>query len=209
MRAKHIVIVGLTILGLGSMGPVWTHSDAEAANYNRGARYRTRAMLPAGTSFNVELNSKISSDDSHAGDVWTGTVTQSVYSNDRIVIPAGSPVTGVVTSAAQGTHNTRAQLGLAVREVTANGETYRLNADTQPIVAGTSRAKKIGAVALGAAGGALLGHTVAKDHHGTLIGGLVGGAAGYGLTRNALRTLQLKPGTELTFTAQEAMAVRR
>jgi outer membrane lipoprotein SlyB len=84
----------------------------------------------------------------------------------------------------------------------------RFNGETEPIVAGSNRAKKIGAIVGGAAVGGVLGHVVGGSK-GTVIGGLRGGAAGYGATRHALRTMQLKPGTVVTFTAREDVVARR
>ncbi|MEO7867007.1 MAG: hypothetical protein ABIU54_05135 [Candidatus Eisenbacteria bacterium] len=159
-------------------------------------------MIPAGTSVNVRLDSKISTDETKQGDTWTGTVTRSVMAGNQVVIPAGSPVQGVVTSCVPGTHSTRPEIGMSIRQVTPNNRSMRMNAYTQPIVAGSNRAKKLGVIAGGAAVGALVGHTVAKDNHGTLIGGVLGGASAYGLTRHSMRTMQLKPGTELTFTTR-------
>jgi len=207
MKARRLV-VALTILSLGSLALGWTH---DASAQNRWRRYRNgSAAVAAGATLNVRLDSQISTEDAHNGDTWTGHVTNDVTANDgRVAIPAGSPVTGVVTDAEQGTHSTPAQLDLSVRSVTVNGRTMDLNADAPEVVAGSQRAHKIGAIAGGAAVGALLGHTVAKNNHGTLIGGLVGGAAGYGLTRHAFRTLQLKPGTVMTFTTREQMMARR
>jgi hypothetical protein len=201
---KVRMLAATAILALGSVCSLWNTSEARSYRYRTyGSTYNSsRIVIPAGTSFNVRLDSKISTEDAQRGDTWTGTVTQSVIAGNRVVIPAGTPVEGVVTSAAQGTHNSRPQLGLAVRRVNVDGGSRVMNADTEPIVAGSNRAKKIGAIAGGAAVGALLGHTIAKDKHGTLIGGLLGGAAGYGLTRHALRTMQLKPGTVLTFTTR-------
>ena len=207
MGRKFFAAAALATLALGPLSSTSTSAQSNGG-YQRGYS-RSSAVVGAGTSINVRLDSKISSESAHRGDSWTGTVTQNVYSGNQVVIPAGTPVTGVVTTAAQGTHSTRAQIGLAVRRVEMNGQTRTMYADTPPIVAGSSRAKKIGAIAGGAAVGALLGHTVARGNHGTLIGGLVGGAAGYGLTRNALRTLELKPGTEVSFTTRQDVAVRR
>jgi len=210
MRTKTFAAITLAVLALGSLSSAWTNTPAYAQRWYRHARWNgSSAMIPAGTSIDVRIDSKISTDDSRPGDTWTGTVNQSVYSGDRVVIPAGSPVSGTVTSAIQGTHDTRPQLDLSVRRVTVNGETRVMNADTEPIVAGSQRAKKLGAIAGGAAVGALVGHTVAKEHHGTLIGGLLGGAAGYGLTRHALRTLELEPGTVVSFTTRQDMMARR
>jgi hypothetical protein len=208
MKVKSVAAVTLMVVGLGSLGSTWMSSQAEAQGWHRGG-YRSSALVGAGSTVNVRLDSKISTETAHQGDSWTGTVSQSIYSGDRVMIPAGSPVSGVVTSAAQGTHDARPQISLAVRRVNLNGQSYVMNADTEPIVAGTSRAKKIGAIAGGAAVGALVGHTVAKGSHGTLIGGLLGGAAGYGLTRHAFRTLELQPGTVVSFTTREDVVARR
>lgn len=192
---EHPVFIALAILA----GSAWASGQAVAATY----------YVAAGTPIHVRLDSKISTEDANAGDAWTGTVSQSVYSRGRVVIPAGSPVRGVVTSSRHGTHSTRPQLDLAVRQVTVDGRTRAMHANTPAIVAGSKRAKKIGAIAGGAAAGALLGHAVGGGKKGAVIGGLVGGAATYGLTRNAFRTLQLKPGTVVTFTTDESVAMRR
>lgn len=229
MRPKSIVVAAAAILVMGSMaGLIVEQAKAQQTyqrnprdqRYQRFPRYQrggwNRSVISAGTSINVRLDTKISTENANPGDTWSGTVTQSVYSNstDRyssngVAIPAGSPVTGVVANSAQGTHDTRPEIDLALQSISVNGRSYAVNADTDPIIAGTSRAKKVGAIAGGAAVGALLGHTVARDHHGTLVGGLLGGLVGYGATRHAFRTLQLEPGTVMTFTTREDVLARR
>jgi uncharacterized protein YqgC (DUF456 family) len=215
MRIKTVAAGTLLMLAIGVRGVSWADAQSRGYHSRRGgwrhsnSLRQSNSMVASGTPINVRLDAAISTDDVHDGDGWTGTVNQSVVSGNRITIPAGSPVMGVVTSALQGTHETQAQLVLAVRQVTVNGTSHVMNADAAPIVAGTSGAKKIGAVAIGAAAGALLGHTVARDNHGTLIGGLVGGAAGYGLTRHAFRTLQLKAGTVVAFTTRDNVMAQR
>ena len=168
-----------------------------------------QVLVPAGTSLDVRLDSELSTEVVHAGESWTGTVTQDVVTANGLAIPAGSAVVGVISSNAQGTHSNRPQMDLGLRSVTLNGQSRPFRADTPPIIAGSARAKKIGVIAGGAAVGALLGHTVAKDNHGTLIGGLLGGAVSYGLTRNALRTMKLDAGSVLTFTASENLLAQR
>ena len=226
MKTKSIVATTLILGVLGLMGSALVGGQANAQQYRRDSPYHRldtnrrwyrSTVIPAGTAVNVRLDTKVSTENANPGDTWTGTVTQAVYANngnyrysyDRVGIPAGSPVQGVVTTAEQGTHDTRPELGLEIQRVKVNGRSYVMNADTEPIVAGTSRAKKVGAIAGGAAVGALLGHSVAKEHHGTLIGGLLGGLVGYGATRHAFRTLELQPGTELTFTTREDVLAQR
>lgn len=208
MKNRTIAAITLLTLVTGSIGLAWS---ANGHRYNHD-RYRSSAaavVIPAGTPITVRLNTKVSTDDANRGDTWTGTVQQSVYSGNRVVIPAGAAATGVVENTTQGTHDTPAQISLALRQVDVDGQSRSVSGNTEPIVAGTQRAKKLGAVAGGAAAGALIGHTVAKGSHGTLIGGILGGAAGYGLTRHAFRTMQLKPGTEVTFTTSQAVMASR
>jgi len=165
--------------------------------------------LNAGTTMDVRLDSKISTDEVSAGDTWTGTVTRNIYSNrGALVIPAGSQVEGQVTSVVQGDHNTRPSLDLAVRRVDVNGYSRPVTATTPTIIAGSKRAKKLGAIALGAAGGAAIGG-VTSGKKGAIIGGLLGGAASYGLTRHAFRTMQLKEGSVISFTVDQTVAMRR
>ena len=204
MRTKTFAATALAVLAIGAPSSLWTVGQADAQS-----RWYRSYVIPAGTTIPVRLDAKVSTENQVRGDTWTGTVSQSVLSNDRVMIPAGSPVEGVVTGAAQGTHNSRATLDLAVRRVTVNGRMYRVNAETEPIVAGSHRAKKIGAIAGGAVAGGLLGNVVGGGKKGTLIGGLLGGAAGYGLTRHAFRTLQVKEGTVLNFYTREDMVARR
>lgn len=212
MKMKCIAAAALIVLGVATLG------SAQANRYRYGdsrydSRYGDRMMvsaIPAGTPIDVRLDNEISTENAHPGDSWTGTVDQPVSASDgRQVVPAGSAVSGVITTAAEGTHDSHAQLGLAVREISVNGDTRRIRADAEPIVAGTQRAKKIGAIAGGAAAGALLGHAVGEHSHGALIGGVLGGAAGYGLTRHAFRTLQLKAGTVVRFTTRRDFVASR
>jgi hypothetical protein len=207
---KRNLYLTTAILALCSVGSMWSTSEAARWNRNYRTSYYDRVVIPAGSTFNVRLDSKISTEDAQSGDTWTGTITNSVIADNQVVVPAGSPVEGVVTSSAQGTHNSRPSISLGVRRVMFDGQWRNVRAETEPIVAGSNRAKKVGAIVGGAAVGALLGRAVGKGSKGTIIGGLLGGAAGYGLTRNALRTMQLKPGTTLTFVSQnDVVAYRR
>jgi hypothetical protein len=220
MKTRNFVTLALTLLVVGSSMSSMLTSDADAArryrrnysrSYDRGtdSRWNNRAteVVPAGATLVVRLDQKISSDDANRGDTWTGTIAQSVYSDNRVVIPEGSPVSGVVTSAREGTHSTRAMIALGVRRVTIDGRAYALNADTEPIIADTQSAKKVGAIIGGTAVGALLGHAVGGKK-GAVIGGVAGGAGTYGLTRHAFRSMQLKPGTEIAFTTREALVAQ-
>jgi len=103
----------------------------------------------------------------------------------------------------------RARLRLSMTSVSVDGRRHTVRGSSETIVAGSPRTRNVGAIAGGTAAGALIGHAVGGSTKGTVIGGLLGGAAGYGATRHALRTMQLKPGTVVTFTAREDVVARR
>lgn len=182
-------------------------NDRYSDRYNergRGARVR------AGTPIDVRIDTRLSTADNTAGDLWSGVVIRDVISPNgrRVLIPAGTPVEGVVTVSEHGRSGVKGRMDLAVRSISMNGDVRRLNAATEPIVDGSKQAKKIGAIVGGAAVGGLLGHAIGGDKGG-ILGGLLGGAAGYGATRHAGRTMTLKSGTVVTFTTTTDMLAYR
>jgi len=216
MRKRTLTAVAMAVVALGTLSAWLATAQNRPYWYDRDYRYERdrdrdfygNALIPAGTPLTVRLATEISTEDANVGDQWTGTLDQPVMRRGQVLIPEGSQVVGVVTAAQQGTHETRPEIDLAVRRVMVNGRMRSLTADTEPIIGGSNRAKKIGAIVGGAAVGGLLGHAI-NHEHGGLIGGLLGGAAGYGATRHAFRTLTLKPGSEVMFTTSQELMVWR
>ena len=203
MRKRTLAAVATAVVALGTLECVVGHctepsvlvttaitdTSAIAIETSTAARWSRRELR-----WRWRLATEISTEDANVGDQWTGTLDQPVIRRGQVLIPEGSQVVGAVTAAQQGTRETRPEIDLAVRRVMVNGRMRSLTADTEPIIGGSNRAKKIGAIVGGAAVGGLLGHAI--DHeHGGLIGGLLGGAAGYGATAaRASGTLTLRPG---------------
>jgi hypothetical protein len=165
--------------------------------------------VPAGTGVKVQVATRISTETAQEGDTWTGTVQEPVIIGDRVAIPAGSTVTGVVTTAIPAKKGDRATLGLAVRSVEVEGKTHALSASTESIVAGSTRARNLGAIAGGAAAGALLGKAIGGSSKGAVVGGILGGAAAGGaVAASKGYQVTLKEGTELTFNVNDAVVMR-
>jgi hypothetical protein len=165
--------------------------------------------LAAGTPISVGVSTQLSSETANVGDSWTGEVKENVIVGNTVVIPAGSTVHGVVTGALPAERGSRACLVLAVRSVSANGETIEVEADTDSIIAGSTRARNLGAVAGGAAAGALIGKAVGGGGKGALIGGLIGGAAATGaVAKSKGYQVVIKEGTILTFSVNRSVTMR-
>jgi hypothetical protein len=89
-------------------------------------------------------------------------------------------------------------LDLDVQSVSLDGKDVGVHAVTEPVIAGSPRARNLGAIAGGVAAGALIGNAVGGD---AAVGGLLGGAAAGALVA-ASKGYQvvLKPGTVMNFT---------
>jgi hypothetical protein len=165
--------------------------------------------VPSGTPLVVSTDAKISSETATEGDTWTGVVKNPVVVDGETVIPAGSTVTGVVSGAMAAERGSRAFLVLAVRSINVGGRDYSVSARTDSIIAGSTRARNLGAIAGGAAAGALIGKAVGGSNKGALIGGIIGGAAATGaVAKSKGYQVELKEGTEMTFTVNSSVAIR-
>ena len=165
--------------------------------------------LPSGTPIDVSLGTALSSESAQVGDGWSGEVRTATYVSGREIIPAGSRVTGVVSSVSAARKGDRAMLDLKLTSVTVADQHYSLNGGTEAVIAGSTRARNLGVIAGAAAAGAVIGHAVGRSGKGTLIGGLLGAGAATGVVSETKGwQVVLKTGTPITFTTSEALAVR-
>ena len=165
--------------------------------------------VPAGTPIKVAVDAQISSETAQPGDTWTGVVKEPVVIGTAAPIPAGSIVRGVITGSLAAERGNRAFLVLSVSSVTINGVEHSIAAGTDSIIAGSPRARNLGAIAGGAAAGALIGKAIGGGGKGALIGGLLGAGAASGVVAKTKGSqVVLKPATELTFTVDHAVVMK-
>ena len=198
-------------MGQGSVTPSSGYrsaprSSSPARSTRRSSPSRTEggssSLVASGTPIEVRVNSTISSKTASVGQSWSGTVESDVYSGNRVVIPAGSTVNGTVVAARDAERGDRAMLKLGMSSVVANGRSYRVRGSSESIVAGSTRARNLGAIAGGTAAGAIIGKAVGGSGKSTIIGGLIGGAATTGaVAASKGYQVVIKPGTAITFTA--------
>lgn len=212
-RVRAFLIGGILVMGSVVLlnGCNETESKTvEASGGGTSSKSETRSSpsVPAGTTLNVALGTTISSKEANSGDAWHGTVTDNVTTASGVIIPAGSKVSGVVTGVVPAKRGDLAMLDLAVRSVEVEGKTTSLDANTQPVVAGSPRARNLGAIAGGAAAGALIGKNVG-DGKNAAVGGLIGGvtAAGVVAASKGYQVI-LKSGTVMNFTVNETVSMR-
>jgi hypothetical protein len=204
MRQRDFWTVGIALLAAAILLGCRSEKqagDSRASNYRSESNYLT---LASGTSIDVTLGTALSSETAVAGSSWSGTVL-----NGREGIPAGSSVAGTITSVKAAQKGGRAMLDLGLTSFTVDGHRYAVHATTEAIIAGSTRARNLGAIAGSAAGGALIGRAVSGSNRGTLIGAVVGAGVATGVVAASDGyQVVLKPGTALTFMTDEAVAVR-
>ena len=158
-------------------------------------------VIPAGTNVVFRLSGTLSSKTSQDGQVFTGTLANGVASHGKVVIPAGSGVTGVVSEAkSAGKFKGEAILAIRLTSINVRGVPHNVTTD-EYVVTQKGKGKRSAVMIAGGTGaGALIGG-VAGGGKGALIGGLVGAGAG---TAGAAFT----GNKELTIPAESAVTVR-
>jgi hypothetical protein len=144
--------------------------------------------IPAGTNLTIRINQHISVKTSHPGDRFDGEVVDPVAGdNGQVVIPKGSPVSGVVVASHRRGHFKGSSiLELRLTDLTLNGSRYAL--DTSDLTrTKKGKGKRSAAFIGGGTGVGMLVGGVATGGVGLLVGGLIGAGGGTalgGLTGN-------------------------
>ncbi len=181
--------------------------------------------VDTGTTFRVRMNNTINSKTAKAGDTFTTTVTEPVYSGTgQVVIPTGSTVIGrvdSVTAAKKG--GNPGQIGVSFISVKLpTGSTRSINgsltdldsksakSDNESTASGDKmKNRKIIFIGGGGAGGAVLGAAIGGGK-GALIGGLLG--AGAGLLGERLtkgEDAEVKSGTEFGVVLNQSISMAK
>jgi len=166
--------------------------------------------IAAGTNLTIRINQHISVKTSRAGDRFDGEVVDPVVGdNDRVVIPRGSPVTGVVVASHRRGHFKGSSiLELRLTYLTLNGTRYAL--DTRDVTqTKKGKGKRSAAFIGGGTGLGMLVGGVASGGVGLLVGGLVGAGGGTalgGLTGN--KDIEIPAESIVRFKLADNLVVR-
>ena len=156
--------------------------------------------VPEETAIHVTLDQGISSNQNRPGDHFEATISQPVVLNDKVVIPQGTPVEGIVVDARPSGHLMgRARLQLALESMQLNGKTYDLRTSSAYRRGGDHKKRNWAFIGGGAGGGALIG-AAAGGGKGALIGGPIGAGAGTAVAYfTGKKDIHLRPETRLEF----------
>jgi hypothetical protein len=161
-------------------------------------------VVPAGTELSIGLSSTVSSKSASIGDPVDARLASDVVIDGKRAILAGAPVRGRVTEVVSGSKRIGGTptLALAFDGIELeDGATVAISGKlVQQGKSDTARdtAKIVG----GAAAGAIIGHQV-DDDKGTVIGGLLGGAAGAIAARKTGTEIEVPAGTVMAFVVDQ------
>lgn len=171
----------------------------------QGQNARTNEV-PGGTEMDVRLQTSLSSGSSQVEDQFEATTLVDLMSGDRVLVPAGSTVRGVVSSVDKaGRLQRKGRLTLAFDRLSIQNRNYPIHATlTEALESGGYRddAAKIGA---GAGVGAIIGG-ILGGVKGALAGVLIGGGGVVAATEG--QDVELPAGTVLRIRFDEPVTVR-
>lgn len=217
MRSTYwsTLITGLSLASLAACQPSSQAAEVSSKTPKAPAVSATRT-LEAWRQFSMATTATINSRTAKPGDVFTATVVADVQdAAGRVVIPAGSLVSGSITDVKSAPNpSSPGTLTLAVNSVAVNGRSYPINASIDSLATQRSGRPISGSdavkVGVGAAAGAIVGQIIGKNSKGTIIGAVVGAAAG-GAYAAATKDgdISLPAGTHVLVTLTQRLNVTR
>jgi|WetSurMetagenome_2_1015567.scaffolds.fasta_scaffold107469_2 hypothetical protein len=190
----------------GTAGRTGTRPDDRDAAPSRTGREARANEIPVGTEMDVRLQRSLSSGTSQVEDTFQATTMVDLMGGDRVLVPAGSIVRGVVSSVDKaGRIDRKGRLTLAFDRMTVQSRSYPIRATvTEALESEGYRgdAAKIGA---GAGVGAILGG-ILGGVKGALAGVLIGGGGVVAATEG--QDVDLPAGTVLRIRFDEPLLVR-
>ncbi|MGE3601247.1 MAG: hypothetical protein AB7N70_37535 [Dehalococcoidia bacterium] len=191
-----------------SKSPATTPARTETAKA-APAPSREPIELPAGTQLTLALSSDLSTKTAKPGDAVEARLVSDLMVNDRRVLPAGTRATGTVSAVVSGSDKigTVPTLGLTFdRLELADGQRIPISGQLTQ-VGKSEKGRDVAKIIGGVAAGAIVGSQVKKGGTGTIVGGLLGGAAGAVVAKNTGTEVELADGSTLTITLDQAIKV--
>ena len=131
--------------------------------------------IPVGTEVDVRLQSELTSDTAQVEDRFEATTVVDLYEGNRVLIPAGSVMRGLVTSVNRASRTDRkGSLTVLFNQITVNGRNYPMRGTVTETIESSGIKGEIGRIGAGSAVGAIIGGIIGGAK-GALIGVLVGG----------------------------------
>jgi hypothetical protein len=182
-----------------------------AARDDRPATTNSRTQqssgdVPVGTEFDVRLSNPLSSATAQVEDRFEATTMVDLMLGNRVVVPAGSVMRGVVSSVKKaGRIERTGSLTVAFDRLTIGSRSYPIRATVTDALESEGIRGDAGKIGAGAGVGAVIG-AILGGAKGALAGILIGGGGTIAATEG--KDVELPPGTVLRVRMDSALNVR-
>jgi len=155
--------------------------------------------IPAGTTLPLALTSAVASDTSAVGDAVAAELTRPITIDGRDVLPAGTPLAGVVTEVdGSGRVKGRAMIAFRFTSVRTGDAQHDVQAAPLSRLAPATKGEDATKIGIGAGAGAVVGG-ILGGKEGAAKGAAVGGGAGTGVVLATKgQEVRLGPGADVT-----------
>jgi hypothetical protein len=170
------------------------------------APVRGGVVIPVGTEVDVRLSNPLNSGTAQVEDRFEATTLADLFVDDRVVIPAGSVMRGVVTSVDPATRTNRtAKMTVSFDQVTVNGRAYPVRATVSQALQGEGIKGEASRIGTGAGVGAIIGG-ILGGFKGAMAGVLIGGGGTIAATEG--KNIEIPPGSTLRVRFDSPLTVR-
>ena len=156
---------------------------------------RSSNDVPVGTQFDVRLQTSLNSKTAQVEDRFEGTTVVDLRQDDRVLVPAGAVLRGIVSSVNKaGRVERKGSLTVAFDQITFRGRTYPIRATVTQALESEGVRGEAGRIGTGAGIGAIIGGILGGGK-GALAGILIGGGGTVAATEG--QDVDLPAGTIL------------
>jgi hypothetical protein len=176
----------------GSNGVIFDDRPATASS----SRSRTgQGGIPAGQEIDVRLQTELTSDTAQVEDRFEATTVVDLFEGDKVLIPAGSVMRGLVTSVNRASRTDRkGSLTVAFNQVTVRGRNYPMRGTVTETIESEGIRGEAARIGAGSAVGAIIGGIIGGVK-GALLGVVIGGGGTMVATEG--KDVHVPPGTIL------------
>jgi len=159
---------------------------------------QSQSAIPVGQEIDVRIQSELTSDNAQVEDRFEATTVVDLYQGDRVLIPAGSVMRGLVTSVNRASRTDRkGSLTVAFNQITVRGRNYPMRGTVTEAIESSGIKGEVGRIGAGSAVGAIIGGIIGGVK-GALLGVLIGGGG----------TMVATEGKDVTLPAGTILRVR-
>jgi hypothetical protein len=182
--------------------------DTQASRGSSGTRSSRESSddVAAGTEFDVRLQRSLSSGTAQVEDRFIATTMVDLRDGDRLIVPAGSEMRGVVSSVNKaGRIERKGSMTVAFDQITVNGHAYPIRATVTQAIESEGVKGEAGKIGAGAGVGAILGG-ILGGFKGAMAGILIGGGGTIAATEG--KDVELPAGTVLRVRLDSGLNLR-